>query len=813
MRKLDVLFIHPGAANKIYQGLSDKFSAIETPTWSLLLAQSCRAKGYGVAILDCDAERLTDEEAAERVKGYDPRLICFVVTGQNPNAGTTKMTGAISLAKAIKENCSTPICFGGSHTNALPEEVLAYDFVDFILTNEGVYALHNLLATDLKTDLRNIKGIGFKDDGNQVINEYERVVPTDRMDIDMPGSAWDLLPYRNKPFDLYRSCNWHANFIDEQRTPYAALYTSLGCRFRCDFCLHEDTNVIVSNGRNKKIKNITDKDKLLAFDTEKAEIVETSIVSIASREVNTILNIELSDGKEIKATSEHPFFVSGKWVNAGDLKVGDECLVVDSSDKRSFFAKHYNCMYRKDIARKSAITKAKNGHIPYMCAEEGRKKISAAAKKRALSPDNPMLKAENKLKASLRMRGDKNPCWAGGISTMYQQYPVEFSRSLKRKVKIRDNFTCQECNKYLKGQRLDIHHIDYNKHNNTQCNLICLCCSCHMKTNYHREEWTQHYKGMLKHLTNCPHYVRVKSVKKLDGNFKVYNFRCDPYNNFFAENILTHNCMINIVNRTNGDSNTSAANSPNMRFWSPELMAKETAKLYDYGVHTIRLSDEMFFLDKRYFEPYLNKLVGMGIGKDLLMWAYSRIDTVRPRYLELFRNAGVHWLALGIEAADQKIRKEITKGTYEEVNIRDVVKQIQDAGISVISNYIFGLPDDTYDSMNQTLDLALELNTEMANMYACFALPGSPLYNQAKIAGWELPKSFEAWSFHSYDCLPLPTKYLSAAEVLRFRDRAWQTYFSRPEYHQVVESRFGKAAADHIKDMTTIKLKRKLLGD
>jgi hypothetical protein len=59
-RQLDVLFIEPDCAGVAYQDLSKVCSAIETPTWSLLLAQSCRAKGYGVGILDQTAQRLSD---------------------------------------------------------------------------------------------------------------------------------------------------------------------------------------------------------------------------------------------------------------------------------------------------------------------------------------------------------------------------------------------------------------------------------------------------------------------------------------------------------------------------------------------------------------------------------------------------------------------------------------------------------------------------------------------------------------------------------------------------------------------------------
>ena len=63
---MDVLFINPGNASGIYQDLSEVYSAIETPTWSLLLAQSCRSVGYNVGILDVNAERLEIADAVDR---------------------------------------------------------------------------------------------------------------------------------------------------------------------------------------------------------------------------------------------------------------------------------------------------------------------------------------------------------------------------------------------------------------------------------------------------------------------------------------------------------------------------------------------------------------------------------------------------------------------------------------------------------------------------------------------------------------------------------------------------------------------------
>jgi radical SAM superfamily enzyme YgiQ (UPF0313 family) len=270
-------------------------------------------------------------------------------------------------------------------------------------------------------------------------------------------------------------------------------------------------------------------------------------------------------------------------------------------------------------------------------------------------------------------------------------------------------------------------------------------------------------------------------------------------------------CMINIVNRVNNDENISAADSKGMRFWSPEWVGREMQKLADMGVKTLRISDEMFFLNKKYYVPILQNCIDKDFGFN--MWTYSRVDTVRKDALELFKRAGVNWLALGIEAGNQLVRQEVSKGSFKEVNIREVCKTINDADINIISNFIFGFPEDTMETMQETLDLAIELNSEMANMYPCQALPGSPMHKKAVKNGWELPDSYEGFAFLSYGCQPLPTNHVSAAEVLSFRDKAWQTYFTNPAYLDLVEKRFGLTERKNVEEMASIHLKRKILGD
>ena len=191
-------------------------------------------------------------------------------------------------------------------------------------------------------------------------------------------------------------------------------------------------------------------------------------------------------------------------------------------------------------------------------------------------------------------------------------------------------------------------------------------------------------------------------------------------------------CMINIVNRDDNDPIGVASNYSKMRYWSPEFIIKEFDKLIEYGVTTIRITDEMFLLNPRYYKPLCEMLAERNKNDDLIMWAYSRIDTIRRKeVLELVRKAGIKWLCLGIESADKKVRLEVSKGRFEDVDIEKVVQSVHDSDIEIMANYIFGLPGDTIKTIKKTYDLSEELCTAGWNTYAAMALPGSKLYFDA----------------------------------------------------------------------------------
>ena len=477
---MDVVFINPSVGTN-YQSLKNKYTSIEPPTWSLLLAQSMRNFGFKVSIIDANAENLDFEDVIVRIEKLNPRLICFVIYGQNVNAGTSNMEGATKLSEFIKnKNKNLCVSYIGSYVQALPKKALEDEkSIDFVFTNEAVYALKNILNLNSfsTNELEKIKGIAFRDGEKIKINDPEKIVPNDRMDLDLPGYAWDLLPYEKKPLDLYRSPMWHAEYDESKRSPYAALQTSLGCQFKCSFC------------------------------------------------------------------------------------------------------------------------------------------------------------------------------------------------------------------------------------------------------------------------------------------------------------------MINLINRDDNNEIGVSSNYSKMRFWSPGFIIKEFEKLIKMGIKTIRITDEMFLLNPKYYKPLCEKLSELNTDDSLRMWAYSRIDTVKnPEVLSLVRKAGIKWLCLGIESGDKKVRLEVSKGKFEDVDVRKVVRQVHEADIDIMANYMFGLPGDTEETIKKTFDLSLELCTSGWNIYATMALPGSLLYKEAIKKNIKLPKSYSGYSFHSYDTVCLPTEKLEPWQILEMRDDAFTKYHTNKNF-------------------------------
>jgi anaerobic magnesium-protoporphyrin IX monomethyl ester cyclase len=293
--------------------------------------------------------------------------------------------------------------------------------------------------------------------------------------------------------------------------------------------------------------------------------------------------------------------------------------------------------------------------------------------------------------------------------------------------------------------------------------------------------------------------------------YRAHNWHCfqeqdqrrEPYAVVYTSLGCPFKCNFCCINAIFGE--------PGIRYRSPEKVIEEIDILVNrYGVKNIKIVDEMFVLNEKHVLKICDLIIERGYK--LNIWAYARINTVNERLLRRLKEAGFTWLAYGIESGNDRVLKSVTKGITVE-GTKDVIKLTKDIGINVIGNYILGLPEDDLASMQDTIDLAIELNCEFMNLYCATAYPGSPLYDQAVRDGWRLPDTWEGYSPYSFEHLPLPTKYVSSSDVLRSRDEAYVKYYSNGRYQRMVREKFGIEVLEGVKKSLTKRLKRKYLEE
>lgn len=293
--------------------------------------------------------------------------------------------------------------------------------------------------------------------------------------------------------------------------------------------------------------------------------------------------------------------------------------------------------------------------------------------------------------------------------------------------------------------------------------------------------------------------------------YRAHNWHCfeninerQPYASVYTSLGCPFKCSFCCINAPFG--------KPAIRYLSAEKVLDEIDILVNkYGVRNIKIPDEMFVLHKHHVISICDLIIERGY--DLNIWAYARIDTIHDKFLEKLRLAGFNWLALGIESGSKFVREGVSK-SLNSTDIVNVVKSIQSHGINVCGNYIFGLPDDTHESMRETLELAMELNAEWSNFYCAMAYPGSPLHTISRKNGARLPedKGGPGWigySQHAYETMPLSNKNLTSGEIVKFRDDAHHELFESNRYLSMIEQKFGKPTRAHIEGMNKVRLRRK----
>ncbi len=160
----------------------------------------------------------------------------------------------------------------------------------------------------------------------------------------------------------------------------------------------------------------------------------------------------------------------------------------------------------------------------------------------------------------------------------------------------------------------------------------------------------------------------------------------------------------------------------------------------------------------------------------------ARADNLTdPAFVHRLKRSGCWMLALGIESESDDVRKDMAK-RLERQKIQAAFKNMRDARIRSFAFFIFGYPGETRESMEHTIDYAIELDPDFANFYPAVPYPGTSLYDKCVRESLLPPELGNDWAKMEYSYYVLRGNGLDEQVVMDAINRAKRRFFLRPSY-------------------------------
>jgi anaerobic magnesium-protoporphyrin IX monomethyl ester cyclase len=197
---------------------------------------------------------------------------------------------------------------------------------------------------------------------------------------------------------------------------------------------------------------------------------------------------------------------------------------------------------------------------------------------------------------------------------------------------------------------------------------------------------------------------------------------------------------------------------------STENVLDELAQWRDrYGLRAFLFRDPIFSLRR-------SRVVELMEGE-------TRMDCLDVELLELMARAGMRVVNVAVESSNNAVLKDVSRKAIPVQHQEEIVRACDRLGIRVTVFYVVGLPEDTQESIEETVAYAKRLNTHVAQFFVYTPFPGTRLYDRVKddliTTDWE-----------QFDCYSPVTKHptLTPAEILDLKEWAFVSYYYRPAY-------------------------------
>lgn len=211
---------------------------------------------------------------------------------------------------------------------------------------------------------------------------------------------------------------------------------------------------------------------------------------------------------------------------------------------------------------------------------------------------------------------------------------------------------------------------------------------------------------------------------------------------------------------------------------TPKKVVEEIKHLVNtYGAKEISFWDDLFTINKKWTEDVCDEILKEGI--DITWTCYARADCVNERILQKMAKAGCWNIFYGLETGNQQLLDNINKRMKVQ-QMRDAVKWTKAVGIEIRASFIIGLPGETPELGEQTIDFAIELDPDYAQFCINTPFPGTKLYETASQWGTMTETNFD--KFTIWEPIFLPFGYKNKEQLMKLEKKAFRKFYLRPKY-------------------------------
>jgi len=189
--------------------------------------------------------------------------------------------------------------------------------------------------------------------------------------------------------------------------------------------------------------------------------------------------------------------------------------------------------------------------------------------------------------------------------------------------------------------------------------------------------------------------------------------------------------------------------------------------------------DDTFTVNKKRAEQICDEIINRGL--DVTWSVNARADTADMELFSRMKTAGCRELLVGFESGDQGMLDGMNKHVTLEQS-RKFVKHAHKAGLVVHGCFVLGLPGETIETMEKTLEFAMDLNIDTVQFSAAVPFPGTEYYSMCEANGLIKARSWADWLDDGEQSTVIEYPGLSKEEIEYYVDRGLKQFYFRPRY-------------------------------